>query len=372
MSTPGQGVFTPELRFQWVKGQVTSGTPDEGFVACGDGTAFPMEVTLDQLAEIMYRVRDSVCTGSSSLTPVDEFDPVATVAVTSIQPDERLLKTELVDSFSYQESVTIRGYVTARGTLDDLDTPPPMEDVSDVFLSEVYDIGFDYYLDDSDPYENLTVRFREAVQERSIWLQHENEFRYEMRDAVFGVVGFPSIDLGNGPFRTGFSFGSGTFSELIPTTAPAIYAAYPIAGGGSRAFVSLDFNGQVAFADDDNSGNPCSPGNRIYIGLNFSAGVIGGVIEGLVLQSNKGYQESSLTLGLEVEERLILKLSDNVEVSCPLYGFKIDFDGSATPLDDAEGSYYGTDWVFEATEWWPYSKDSPALPVWNTETGAKL
>ena len=66
-----QGVYTNELRVTFVDGQETP-TPDVGFVACGAGTGFPMEVTgantrekFDKIAEIMYRVKDAWFTAGS-------------------------------------------------------------------------------------------------------------------------------------------------------------------------------------------------------------------------------------------------------------------------------------------------------------------
>jgi hypothetical protein len=32
----------------------------------------------------------------------------------------------------------------------------------------------------------------------------------------------------------------------------------------------------------------------------------------------------------------------------------------------------GTDFIHEPSEWWPYAKDNPAVPVWDTDNGAKL
>ena len=56
-------VNTLEFRETYVKGQVTTGDPDVGFVACGPGTAHPVPATLDQIAEIFYRVRDTKISG---------------------------------------------------------------------------------------------------------------------------------------------------------------------------------------------------------------------------------------------------------------------------------------------------------------------
>jgi len=57
---PDGGVSYVEPRVQFVPGYMT-GEPDPGgdAVECGDGTAFPMLVTLKQLCEIYYRVKDA-------------------------------------------------------------------------------------------------------------------------------------------------------------------------------------------------------------------------------------------------------------------------------------------------------------------------
>jgi hypothetical protein len=102
----GNRVTTPNLRFEWVDGQVTSGTPDEGFVACGDGTAFPMEVTIDQIAEIFYRVKDAWFTGGSASWKVTG-SPVSISAPTAAPTNRRLD----VSASTYQQ----RGYCKLGG-----------------------------------------------------------------------------------------------------------------------------------------------------------------------------------------------------------------------------------------------------------------
>lgn len=54
-----QGVFTNNYRVKFVE---KSGSE------VGNGTAFPMLVTLDQLAEILYRVKDAWFTSGQILT----------------------------------------------------------------------------------------------------------------------------------------------------------------------------------------------------------------------------------------------------------------------------------------------------------------
>ena len=59
-----KGVYTRIKRFTFVKGWLTGGTdPADGSVECGDGTPYPMLVTLDQVAEIFYRCRNTKIEG---------------------------------------------------------------------------------------------------------------------------------------------------------------------------------------------------------------------------------------------------------------------------------------------------------------------
>lgn len=56
----GKGVFTLDERVTFVNGWMTGGTdPADGSVECGDGAPFPMELTLSQLAELLFRVKDA-------------------------------------------------------------------------------------------------------------------------------------------------------------------------------------------------------------------------------------------------------------------------------------------------------------------------
>jgi hypothetical protein len=58
----GTQINTIESRIRFVKGQVTTGTPAEGFTACGSGTAHPVVAKLDQIAEMFCRVRNTKIT----------------------------------------------------------------------------------------------------------------------------------------------------------------------------------------------------------------------------------------------------------------------------------------------------------------------
>lgn len=110
-----QGVFTRRKRISFVDGQETA-TPDPGFVACGDGTGFPMLVTLAQLAEILYRVKDAWFTAGAITWTYG--GPISYPAPTTA-PANRATE---IDNVTYQ----YRGYTVAGG---------------DDFNGAVYDAG---------------------------------------------------------------------------------------------------------------------------------------------------------------------------------------------------------------------------------------
>lgn len=64
MSVAGKGVHTPELRCSFVPKLESE---------CGDGKEFNMEVTLDELAEILYRVKDAWFTSGSYIIEDGEW-----------------------------------------------------------------------------------------------------------------------------------------------------------------------------------------------------------------------------------------------------------------------------------------------------------
>ena len=59
----GKNIHTIDSHVTYRKGELTTGTPSKGKVACGPGTAYPVPATLDQIAEIFYRVRNTIISG---------------------------------------------------------------------------------------------------------------------------------------------------------------------------------------------------------------------------------------------------------------------------------------------------------------------
>lgn len=65
--------YVSRLEKKWKFIEGVTGTPAAGQVQVGAGTAFPVQVTIDQFFEIAYRVRDARVTGSVDLDV--DFDP---------------------------------------------------------------------------------------------------------------------------------------------------------------------------------------------------------------------------------------------------------------------------------------------------------
>ena len=353
MSAHGQGVFTPELRFQWVKGQVTSGTPDGGFVACGDGTGFPMEVTLDQLAEIMYRVRyawmlEGSYSASFDLDPEDPagFANIAYYAPKVAPPTDKMLQLFGSDPYFRLEM----GYFTSSGEGEEGIVLDNEDAYFGVEYTEEIDEGSFYYI----------AHVRDIIDnERGMWVFPNTS------------TGHPRINL-PAEFRCGMSYFIGDpDKDGTPQTQPASTdegpgafdghspcGFYEDAFGASNFSIDLDvsFSGLVAYTGT----TPLDTGGRIFIGMRFAVrGIDRFEVPRFILHTNP----SVLTSPVDSELKFTLRLHDSTEISCPL--FRPDDDSYLT-------STSGEDWVLEARSWWPYAKDSPALPVWNTETGAKL
>jgi len=101
------GIYTNDLRFAFVNGWLTGGTdPADGSVECGPGTAFPMEVTWDQIAEIFYRVKDAWFSGGSASWKVS--GSLVSISAPTAAPTNRRLD---VSASTYQQ----RGYCKLGG-----------------------------------------------------------------------------------------------------------------------------------------------------------------------------------------------------------------------------------------------------------------
>jgi hypothetical protein len=314
--------FSPRITF--VKGWVTGGTdPADGSVECGEGTDYPMLVTIDQLAEIMYRVRDAWFTsGSAVYSYVDGEGLVTATATTAVQGTPI---AQLVNSINTQDNPfgTTYSYARAYNVSDTVSTQ------FDSYFGEEYTL-YSYYT------------FRDCTSEIGIW--------YLDYGTLGGNIGlnYPSyLDLG---FRCGFSHAVGCFTSYFGLD-PAPSGFYKITtntdysyGGSSLSASNLwvIFTGEVAYVGD----SPTSPTAQLYVGLKMGidAGFYG---------INTSISYFSGTPSYDTGGKFVLGLAGGETVSCKLY--------SPDTYDSV------SDFVLQAQEWWPYQDDNGN--VWSPTTG---
>ena len=280
----------------------------------GDGTDFPMLVTLDQLAEIMYRVKDAWFTAGSV---------VKDNSTTSIKgtPTAQLVNNISVIGSLYE---TETSFIYARAY-----------SASDT-VSEKFDSYF------GEEYSYYSGNFRDCTSEIGIWYPDYGRIFY-------GSYHYSYLDVG---FRCGFSHmvqcsAIGGF-ESAPSDFYRITTITTDSGDGSsiesKSALSVIFTGEVAYIGDHLMGSLFYVGLKMvvevgYLGINTSSS-----IEGSSADDTGG--------------KFVLVLAGGDSVSCKLYS--------------PDGYDYVSDFVLEAKEWWPYAKDSPAVPVWDADTGVKL
>lgn len=326
------GVFTNDLRFTFV---------DKTAGEVGEGTAFPLLVTQDQLAEIMYRVRDSVFSGSITETYNNGIDPPSLITLgISGSPATNLVEfTSVVDGPGATVDWFVqRGYSTANAV------------GWEAYFKEPYDI------DTSFPMPLFSEAY-DADDERAMWIPNSSGIG-------FNGAGYPSSTFNDdtpiNDFVTGFSHCFlGAWNNGNDFTYSG-YKAYHNLGYSDDfpAAAYLAFGSQVAWVDENESGNPIDPLNKLYISLQFE--IFGTFYtQELWSTSYSAISGNAFPMGVYFE----IELQTGDVITCPLYSNK--------PYPDAAYTYSGAIRV-KATEWWPYAKDSPAVPVWDAGTGARL
>jgi len=298
------GISYVEPRVDYLRGQV-SPTPDDGFLACGDGTDFPMKVTVDQLFKIVYQVRDAVYVSGKSWvigytwdSPSWEDTNEVRIAEENIPAPGSPLAQYTTGSELFDDAVasSFRGYAASKSADDDnYDEPPserPMKNNPEEWFSDYYDVGSRWSTGEG-PYGYTNIRVVEAVSEWAMWANRSDPTdqdsigRYEIEPPQDYYLSYapPAVTLCS-PFRTGFSY-SGT--SYTPTTsqhscyAPTqyYYSTRPNYPGGNllngAVSVSLEFSGKVVYVDLTGSGDPFDPGNELYLGMNFYVYLEGGM-----------------------------------------------------------------------------------------------
>lgn len=309
----GEKIHTYDSRITFVDGWLTGGTdPADGSVECGDGTAYPLEVTVDQLAEIFYRVRDAWFTsgrmnidfGSGSEEWLSFYGSPIT--------------TQLVNEENSGDNFSFRSYHTD-GTLP-------------THLSSYF--GIKYTVRATDYYDV-------SDNELAMWLPY-----------VSGEA--PAFNgSGSNDFKCGFTH----YSEYVGiTNTPSfygIYNPYAVSTSYEPANITVEITGKVAFLDDNGSGDPMDSGNKLYLGVELK----GGIQSADVFSTDSDYDTISSMMYAGVD--MVFKLS-NSSPSCPIYH-----------TDNGDSFPAGTNFTLEAKKWWEYA-DSNGDPAFDSTTGAPI
>ncbi len=305
----------------------------------GAGTDFPLLATLDNVAEIFYRVKDMMPYSGY----VSGTDGSTTHKVELLTPPSSLpARVGGYYPSSGEEYMWKRGYAAYY----DLVWPLPAD-----YFGEPYDVEvfYDYGLGSV-----LTERFADVGDnEHALWVCYDEEasgyppvldgitaFDFEMEQVLF-------IGTSN-PVGHGWEF-----SSVTPGPTTQVW-------NDGLLFVAI--GKRVAWVDDDGSGNPISPGNRIYIeaqckfehyayGLDISTRSADFVSPG----------PEELGVGIDFK----LELASGVILRCPFY------------IESGLYSSYGGDGLlFKALQWWPYKKpaegNAGSQDAWNPDDGTKL
>jgi len=329
-----KGVFTRMKRIRFIK--ETEFISITSFSGVGPNTPYPVKVTREQLSEILYQVKRSTLTGGS--VDATTYSGL-TIGLTGVASPENLWYTS-----TNNKSGGSRGY--AFPNVPDtflglgVDSLPP--DINSYFESN-YSISYEDY---------PSIPIYEAKNEYAIW-----------HPVLAGT--YPSI-FGTGlvtGFTNGITVESIVDSSDDSTASPSDYYGFGYTGlsfdsgeGPSSGYTNFEctFYNTAVYKDIDGSGNPFSPSNEIYLGVEAVLTAFVDPEGTFDLFHSRSWDTGG---GYDEVFNLRLELKDS-EVIIPMFSREIP------------DSY--SDLILTATEWWPYAKDSPAVPVWDADTGLKL
>jgi len=311
------GVVSPipvQPRLSFKKGWLTGGTdPEDGSLKCGYGTSCPIPVTLSQLYEIIYRVKDSAIT-SGRITFNAQFtngelifipgDGPPIKNVTSIFPEDEPLAYNCSHGYAADPSIFAWAPENMFGE------PYLTEDGQGPFYDVLNDERAIWYMTNS----------------RSSGISH----RVSYNDFFFSSSDYPT------------RYGVYTYAPPLPSAPESA----PFYGGGS-----LDYHlGRVVAWVG--GGSPFSPESSLWLSAFFNLTSSDLYLGGTTI-SSVGWEESTRREGVfEIE------LSNNDVISIP--GFVDEFIAGNTEVI--------TPFRVKATKWWPYATTA-GDPAWDATTG---
>jgi len=264
-----------EPRVKFIKGYAGSGSPPEGSVSVGAGTEYPILVTQDQIAEIMYRVKDAkIIQGSTVQTDIYDGETfIESVSILAGTPDERLASDPV-----------LRGYVE-RQSSSSLPTS---------LLSEFYTEGEGYFRDILDD-------------ERALWLPVFNS-----------GVGYYGQE-----FKTAFSFSAAEMYAYPASTAP--YRGISSKPDENGYSIQLVFSGDIAWIGDGDS--PFDSTSQLYLGVKFEAYEFQ-LFDSATCSTVLGGRPFSASCDRLSPLYFKIQLAGGVLLSCPLYAVSPNISGS--------------------------------------------
>lgn len=323
------GVFTRMKRVTFVEGQETP-TPDVGFVACGDNTWFPLEVTgasiadkLDKIAEIFYRVKSA----QFSENNITGSGFASGVTGGTIYP--RVMHSDSGGGLS--DNYLMSGYYT-------LDEPP-----SEVHANAVPYFG-EQYTEDYIPGPGFTDSgiFRDiGDNERGMWLPTIDVYSPRWNS--------PAELLSGGSVFNAFSWYSNSATGTIVQPSipiPWISQFYDPDTIYESLELTVAFSGRIGVIYAGAVGDLFHDGNKFFLEMLCSGSssvffFTSGPVEAGYSSTTAKYTMSLSAGGL----------------SCVLCSTDSTLAGSLTHT---------------ATEWWPYAKRADPPAVWDANTGEKL
>lgn len=346
----GSGATYYEPRISYVRGEISDfvdvDEPEASrLAACGPGTFFPLEVTRQQLEEILYRARDSRFTAGKvtiEFEGKDEDDNTvpafASATFSGAAPPTPLVSMVGDNSGPSPGVYQYRGY-----NQRDEAIPTGLE----FLMSSSYSV---------DPFGDGPIEC------------------YDILDGEYAMWRIPSFTplppftwpILFTPVSTGLSHNIQSQKDVLDPTLPSGWHAFFwewdefVQGYDVQFFsdieLSLNFYRWVAFVDVANTGNPFSAGNRLFMSMEFT---LRGEETPLLLRSNYNDQFQSPPYAPAPDMNLVIALESG-DISVPLHS---GVPPSGTFLTSS------TDIRIEVTKWWPY-KTTAGDPAWNATTGA--
>ena len=373
------GVFTRMKRFQFV--EKTAGE-------VGAATVYSAPVTVAQLEELFYRVRDTkFVSGSVRVDGIgnaeDEGEPGwYEVRFTGYEHGSNLVEAGEGSGFVDFDTPSLTAYFSQRAySMIEYEPRPSALPGFSGYFSDSYTVDSTLFG------EGLKVL--DLEEERGMWIPGSSDYVFflnmeqvdtSMNDTGF-VAGFTGsnydaaedqalVDIDNPGYNISvFRECTTAFSSRLAADSYDYEDFYGFTSsadlGQPLQFVGyvgvdLSFSKQIAWVDVDGSGNPFSAGNLLYLPVYFSLITDQG---GLGIGSGLKFYGESYAIPESSVCNLVLNMVSG-PITVPLFVRPLTF------LDSVSES--GEDFVMQATEWWPYAKDSPAVPVWDKDTGLKV